>query len=46
MQEHAKALDEQGEIVRGSGYHYTEPFTNEKMVEFHVETSDIISRQC
>ena len=39
-EEQAKELEEQGEIVRGSGYHYIEPLTNEKMVEFHVDTSE------
>ncbi len=39
-EEQAKELEEQGEIVRGSGYHYIEPFTNEKMVEFCVDISE------
>jgi hypothetical protein len=41
-EEQATELEKQGEIVRGSRYLYTEPLTNEKIVEFHVDTSENI----
>jgi hypothetical protein len=39
--EQTKELEEQGGIVKGSGYHYIDPPTNANMVEFHVDTSDV-----
>jgi len=40
--EQAKMLEEKGEIVKGSGYHYLDPLTNTNMVEFHVDTCDAL----
>jgi hypothetical protein len=40
--EQTKELEEQGEIVKGSGYHYIDPLTNTNMVEFHVDTSEAL----
>jgi hypothetical protein len=40
--EQTKELEEQGEIVKGSGCHYIDPLTNTNMVEFHVDTSEAL----
>jgi hypothetical protein len=40
--EQTKEPEEQGEIVKGSGYHYIDPLTNANMVKFHVETSEVL----
>jgi hypothetical protein len=40
--EQTKELEEQGEIVKGSGYHYIGPLTNANMVEFHVDMSEAL----
>jgi len=40
--EQTKELEEQGEIVKGSGYHYIDPLTNSNMVEFHVDMSEAL----
>jgi hypothetical protein len=40
--EPAKEFKEQGVIVKGNRYHYIDPLTNKKMVEFHVDTSALL----
>jgi hypothetical protein len=39
-EEIAKQLEQEGEIVTGSGYYYKCPLTFEKIVEFHVDASE------
>jgi hypothetical protein len=41
-EEEAETLESQNKIPEGSGYHYTCPLTGQRMVEFHVDTSEAL----
>ncbi len=43
--EEAYKLEEEGDIPKGSGFHYNHPETGVPMVEYHVDMSDLFQKR-